>query len=708
MKKALVTCCHNQLEVTKRFLNSVISELDSSYDLYILDNGSTDGTYEYVKKVQNDLLDNQIEIYGLRSETNLGFAGGNNMLLKWLLKNNKEFAELNHQTQDYYSNVILINNNTLITKSAIEKLIEVCNSNSTIGATGPVSNRVSGSQFQLDLAKVSDTNYKQIADARASSKDIHASEVNTLIGFCLCLKTSVLKNVGLLDEQFGIGCWEDNDYSLAIRIAGYRLAIVLESFIYHYGSQTIRNFDMKNLMIDNKYKFINKYKWRNGNSKLSIIHMIKEGEKDLNKPFIEDAYYIKHVYKNDPTVPQEVLKEAYQNSDWCLLTYNNDQGMTLTKEKIIDLIDNCLPDRDLFKFKICHINSDKTIDIKKNPLDWQGRLLRLKQRPDGSIPNFNEIPSNGISYAYETIYSVEDLNLLGNFLPSYHVHISAPLIVKNEEKYIRNCLESLKDFVDEIIIVDTGSTDKTKEICKEYTDKIYDYKWDDNFANARNFSLSKCKYNWILRVDGDEELTPSFKVDAYNEMINNVADAYLIPIQNIQPDGSTPLSTTLRLFKANKDIQYTGRVHEEIDESIKSLGYRVKKFNTYIQHYGYLKGIQDKKTDLYFKLLTLDYQDNPNNFKTLMNLATHYVHQKKYDTAIGFYEDCIKNGGDVDPIILHDYGVAKYKSFLAKHQTEIKEILSIFDKARTNVSTCYPQQVAQYEKNYNLIKGMVL
>ena len=708
MKKALVVCCYNQLEVTKKFLNSVISELDSSYDLYILDNGSTDGTYEYVKKVQNDLLYNQIEIYGLRSETNLGFAGGNNMLLKWLLKNNEELAELNHQARDFYSNVILINNDTLVTKFAIEKLIDVCNSSPEIGATGPVSNCVSGSQFKLDLAKVSDTNYKQVADARALTKDVHASEVNTLIGFCLCLKTSVLKNVGLLDEQFGIGCWEDNDYSLAIRIAGYKLAIVLESFIYHYGSQTIRNFDIKNLMIDNKYKFINKYKWRNGNKKLSEIRMIKEGEKNLNEPLIKDAYYITCTYKDDPTVPEEILKEAYLNSDWCLLTYNSDCNTTLTKEKIIDLIDNSLPDRDLFKFKVCYINSDKTIDIKKNPLDWQGRLLRLKQRPNGSIPNFNEIPSNGISYAYETIYSLEDLNLLGNFFPQEHVRISAPLIVKNEEKFIRNCLESLKDFVDEIIIVDTGSTDKTKEICKEYTDKIYDYKWDDSFANARNFSLSKCKYNWILRVDGDEEVTQSFKVDAYNEMVNNVADAYLVPIQNIQPDGSAPLSTTLRLFKANKSIKYEGRVHEEIDTSIKKLNYMVKKFNTYILHYGYLKGIQDKKTDLYFKLLTLDYSDNPTNFKTLMNLANHYIHQKKYETAVGFYEDCIKNGGDVDPIILHDYGVAKYKLFLSKHQNELKDILNVFEQAHTKVRVCYPQQIAKYEKNYNIIKGMIL
>ena len=65
------------------------------------------------------------------------------------------------------------------------------------------------------------------------------------------------------------------------------------------------------------------------------------------------------------------------------------------------------------------------------------------------------------------------------------------MIVKNEEKYLARCLDSAKGLVDEIIIVDTGSTDRTKVIAQKYTTKIYDYRWDDNFSNARNFSFSK-------------------------------------------------------------------------------------------------------------------------------------------------------------------------------------------------------------------------
>jgi glycosyltransferase involved in cell wall biosynthesis len=84
------------------------------------------------------------------------------------------------------------------------------------------------------------------------------------------------------------------------------------------------------------------------------------------------------------------------------------------------------------------------------------------------------------------------------------ITISACLIVKNEEKILSRCLESIKEIVDEIIIVDTGSTDRTKEISRIYTDKIYDYKWIDDFADARNYSFSKASMDYIYVADADE------------------------------------------------------------------------------------------------------------------------------------------------------------------------------------------------------------
>ena len=86
------------------------------------------------------------------------------------------------------------------------------------------------------------------------------------------------------------------------------------------------------------------------------------------------------------------------------------------------------------------------------------------------------------------------------------VTISICMIVKNEEKVLARCLDSLKGIWDELIIVDTGSTDRTKEIAKQYTNKIYDFPWNGNFSDARNYSFSKASCDYIYSADADEEL----------------------------------------------------------------------------------------------------------------------------------------------------------------------------------------------------------
>src|SRR5690554_6641792 len=84
--------------------------------------------------------------------------------------------------------------------------------------------------------------------------------------------------------------------------------------------------------------------------------------------------------------------------------------------------------------------------------------------------------------------------------------ISLCMIVKNEEEVLAQCLDSVKDICDEIIIADTGSTDRTKEIAGKYTDKIYDFEWIDDFSAARNFAFSKATMDYILWLDADDVL----------------------------------------------------------------------------------------------------------------------------------------------------------------------------------------------------------
>lgn len=86
------------------------------------------------------------------------------------------------------------------------------------------------------------------------------------------------------------------------------------------------------------------------------------------------------------------------------------------------------------------------------------------------------------------------------------VTISLCMIVKNEEKVLRRCLDSLSDIADEIIIADTGSSDKTKDIALEYTNNVYDFQWTGDFSEARNFVSSKATKDYIYTADADEYL----------------------------------------------------------------------------------------------------------------------------------------------------------------------------------------------------------
>lgn len=86
--------------------------------------------------------------------------------------------------------------------------------------------------------------------------------------------------------------------------------------------------------------------------------------------------------------------------------------------------------------------------------------------------------------------------------------ISLCMIVKNEEENLGRCLDSVKDIVDEIIIVDTGSKDNTVKVAKQFGANVLFYQWNDDFAAARNFSISMAKHDWIFILDADEELEP--------------------------------------------------------------------------------------------------------------------------------------------------------------------------------------------------------
>ena len=142
------------------------------------------------------------------------------------------------------------------------------------------------------------------------------------------------------------------------------------------------------------------------------------------------------------------------------------------------------------------------------------------------------------------------------------------MIVKNGEKTLERCLESVKGVFDEIIIVDTGSFDRTKPVSLRYTDKIYDYAWNENFADARNYSFSKAKGDYIMWLDADDVLEKSEKekLISLKETISAKTDVFMMKYAvSFDKNGRETFTYYReRLLKRERNFKWKGFVHEVI------------------------------------------------------------------------------------------------------------------------------------------------
>lgn len=197
--------------------------------------------------------------------------------------------------------------------------------------------------------------------------------------------------------------------------------------------------------------------------------------------------------------------------------------------------------------------------------------------------------------------------------------ISLCMIVRNEEEFLPGCLDSVKGVVDEIIIVDTGSTDRTVEIARRCGAKVYHYEWNDDFAAARNESLEHATCGWILVLDADERLDP-----AAGEALKAVArgsspdTVYAARIINRSGSGNETEHYFPRFFPNNAGIRYEGLIHERpASQTVESfsasrLPHRLKGFT--VVHHGYqqdvVQGRDKMRRNIALLERILEAQDN--------------------------------------------------------------------------------------------------
>jgi glycosyltransferase involved in cell wall biosynthesis len=232
------------------------------------------------------------------------------------------------------------------------------------------------------------------------------------------------------------------------------------------------------------------------------------------------------------------------------------------------------------------------------------------------------------------------------------------MITKNEEFKLKKCLESVKDIVNEIIIVDTGSTDKTKDIALEFGAKIYDYKWDNNFANARNYSISKSSGDWNLILDADEFIINIDLDSVYKFMDSKYKTIGQIKIVNLfEQDGEIRKSNSFISRLAPKGVYFNGSIHEQLDCS-----YPRKRVDIELEHDGYLN---TNKFDRNIALILNELKENSNDSYLLYQAAKTYYSNKMYKEASPYFDAFYTNFNvDTDAfvkdgLILYLYNIIK-------------------------------------------------
>lgn len=207
--------------------------------------------------------------------------------------------------------------------------------------------------------------------------------------------------------------------------------------------------------------------------------------------------------------------------------------------------------------------------------------------------------------------------------------LSIVMMIRNEERYLDMTLKSLNPLMNniksELIILDTGSTDRSVEIAKKYTDKVYFAKWNDNFAQMRNILIGYAKGEWILILDADEELVNYENlINFFRNGLHKKYNSASIELTNIMSEDKKLFNkaSIVRLFKKDKEFRYEGAIHEQPIHK-EPMFKDVANFN----HYGYMyknEEVKQRKLNRNEKILLSELKANPNNPYIYYQLAMNY------------------------------------------------------------------------------------
>jgi tetratricopeptide (TPR) repeat protein len=222
-----------------------------------------------------------------------------------------------------------------------------------------------------------------------------------------------------------------------------------------------------------------------------------------------------------------------------------------------------------------------------------------------------------------------------------HPRVSLCLIVKNEEGNLPACLESAADLVDEVVVVDTGSTDRTREVAARFGARVFDFPWVDDFAAARNEAVRHAIGDWIFWLDADDRLDEENR-GRLRLLLAGLKDedvAYVMKCACLNgPAGNVSLIDHVRLFRNRPGARWQNRVHEQIRGSLDQLHYAIRQADVEILHVGYQDPrVQKGKCGRNLRLLLKEDAEHPHDPYTQFNIGWAYQGLDRLAEAQTYY-----------------------------------------------------------------------
>ncbi|RYG33822.1 tetratricopeptide repeat protein [bacterium] len=345
--------------------------------------------------------------------------------------------------------------------------------------------------------------------------------MSMLVGFCLAVRRTVLEEVGLFDEGFVKGMYEDNDLSYRILRAGYRLVVSTRSYVHHEGHRSLNRL-----------------------------------EEDPRRLLTQNGVYFREKWKED-------IETGFSS----------------------------------------HLSGDSNRPIEFNS----------SRRPDVVRERLKERAA------------------LAN--------ISLCMIVKDEERVLGDCLKSAADAFAQMIVVDTGSTDRTQEIARAAGAEVYESLWQDSFSAARNVSLRKATGDWLFWLDADDTLPLASAAAIVEAALSAPPEVvgFVVPVQFVgDPEGGTRVDH-VKLFRNLPGVEFEGRIHEQVLPSLRALGGQLRRLDAVVLHSGYdtSQEGQARKKVRDWRLLDLELKERPLHPFVHFNvgMTAHYTGDHKRATT---------------------------------------------------------------------------